>query len=67
MHKSNHGEEKCMTQLSLSKETAQHSAAKTACKTAGREGAGRDIRGLAELVAARKGKGIRDSQHNSDD
>jgi hypothetical protein len=53
MHNSNHGEENCMTQLfNSSEETAQHSAAKTACKAAGREGTSCDIRSLAELVAA---------------
>lgn len=45
MHNSNHGEENCMTQLFISsEETAQHSAAKTARKTASREGAGSNIR-----------------------
>jgi hypothetical protein len=59
-------EETCVTQLVLSEETAQHSATEIARESAGRKGAGRDIRSLTELVAARKGKGIRDSQHDSD-
>lgn len=50
-----------------SEETTQHSAAEIARKAAGREGSSCDIRGLAELVAAGKGKGIRDSQYNGDD
>jgi len=50
-----------------SEETTQHSAAKVTRKAAGREGSSCDIRGLAELVATRECKGIRDSQYNGDD
>ena len=50
--------------LFLSEETTQHSTAEIARKAAGRESSSRDIRSLTELVAARKGKGIRNSQHD---
>lgn len=50
-----------------SEETTNHSTAEIAGEPAGRKGAGRDIGGLAELVAARKGEGIRDGKDDGDD
>lgn len=49
-----------------SEETTNHSTAEIAGEPAGRKGAGRDIGGLAELVAARKGEGIRDGKDDGD-
>jgi hypothetical protein len=59
-------EEKYTTQLfvPLSEETTQHSTTKIARKPTSRKCAGSNIRSLAELVAARKGKCIRNSKHN---
>jgi hypothetical protein len=66
---SNHAKPKekrkvCDPAFVLSEETSKHSATTIARKTTGREGTGCDIRSLAELVATRKGKGIRNSQHD---
>lgn len=58
----------CFLKPSFSSEEAtNHSTTEIAGEPAGRKGAGRDIGGLAELVAARKGEGIRDGKDDGDD
>jgi hypothetical protein len=54
-----------MTQLlSSSEETAQHSTTEITRQPTSRKRASSNIRSLAKLVAARKGKCIRNSKHN---